>query len=309
MKSFLVTSALLTFSWLLYAGNDVMAQKILAEANFSIENVKNLEVEGGFCNVILNGYSGQSLKMDGSIRGNGDPDKYEIMYREENNRVKVWVENPVNFWGNIQGKLTFDVPWDVLVNANCSSGNIEANNLKASSIELEASSGNITAQKLEGELNIRCSSGNITLSDQHGNISTRTSSGNIRIENVKGNLTSHASSGNMQIFKVSGDVLAQGSSGNVRLQDIEGKLDIETSSGNIRGERIMLKDNSRFKASSGDVIIGLLNEENDLSFDLDAGSGGLYAIGSSADDRLILKKGPILITGVTTSGNQRYTKE
>jgi hypothetical protein len=71
----------------------------------------------------------------------------------------------------------------------------------------------------------------------------------------------------------------------------------------------MLTDNSRFKASSGSVIIGLLNEENDLSFDLDAGSGGLYALGSNADDRLILKKGPILITGVTTSGNQRYTKE
>jgi len=309
MKSFLITSVFLTISWLVHVDNDVMAQEILAEANFSIDNVKYLELEGGFCNVVLNGYSGQSLKMDGSIKGSGNPDKYEIMYREENNKVKVWVEHPVNLWGTIHGKLTFDVPWDVLVNANCSSGNIEAHNLKASSIDLEASSGNITAQKLEGELNIRCSSGNITLSDQHGQTSARTSSGNIRIENINGNLTSHASSGNMQIFTVSGDVVALGSSGNVRLQDIEGKVDIETSSGNIRGERIMLTDNSRFKASSGSVIIGLLNEENDLSFDLDAGSGGLYALGSNADDRLILKKGPILITGVTTSGNQRYTKE
>ena len=288
---------------------NVNAQKILAEARFSIENVKSLEIEGGFCNVDLNGYTGESLKMEGNIKGNGDPDKYEIIYQEDNGRIKVWVEHPVNFWGNIEGKLIFDVPREVLVHANCSSGNIEAGELDAREINLEASSGNISAKEMSGILSIRCSSGNITLSGQQGTTTARTSSGNLKIENVNGNLKTHASSGNMQIFNIAGDVQADCSSGNIRLRDIEGALDIESSSGNIRGEGILLKANSRFKASSGNITIGLLNDEDDLSFDLDAGSGSLFAIGSRADDRLILKKGPIQVSGVTTSGNQDYKAE
>jgi lia operon protein LiaG len=288
---------------------NVNAQRILAEASFSIENVKSLEIEGGFCNVNLNGYTGKSLKMEGNITGNGDHDKYEIIYQEDNGRIKVWVEHPVNFWGNIQGKLIFDVPREVLVHANCSSGNIEAGELDTGEIDLEASSGNISVKEMSGILSLRCSSGNITLNGHQGNTTARTSSGNLKIENVNGNLTSHASSGNMQIFNIAGDVKADCSSGNIRLRDIEGTLDIESSSGNIRGEGILLKANSRFKASSGNITIGLLNDENDLSFDLDAGSGSLFANGSSADDRLILKKGPIQVSGVTTSGNQHYKAE
>jgi hypothetical protein len=91
------------------------------------------------------------------------------------------------------------------------------------------------------------------------------------------------------------------------MKDLKGMLDIVSSSGNIRGEDIMLTGDTRFKATSGGVSIGLLNNAEELSFDLDAGSGNLYAAGSSADERLILKQGPIKISGVTSSGNQRYT--
>jgi hypothetical protein len=294
---------------LLQACNEITAQEILAEAEFSIENVKYLEVEGGFCNIELNGYAGTALKLDGTIKGSGDPDKYEIVYREENNRVKVWVERPNSIWRNIQGLLRFDIPDNIQVVVDNSSGNIDADDLSASEIKLEASSGNITANKMSGELYLKCSSGNITLSGQKGNVSARASSGNLKIDKVDGELTAHASSGNITINDVNGDVEADCSSGNIKMRDIEGGMNAESSSGNIRGEGILLTNDSRFKATSGNITIGLLNGEDDLSFDLDAGSGNLYAAGSSADDKLILKKGPIMITGITSSGNQRYTTE
>jgi hypothetical protein len=287
----------------------VFSQDILAKANFSIEQVKYLEVEGSFCNIELNGYSGTSLKMDGKIEGSGDPDKYEIIYREDGGRIKVWIERPNNIWRNIEGLLHFDVPENVIVIVDNSSGNIEAEDLKSREITLEASSGNIIARNMKGVLSLRCSSGNITLSDQNGNATLRASSGNLKIDEVSGDLEAHASSGNITIYEVIGNVEADCSSGNIKLGDIEGRLNVGSSSGNIRGEDILLTGDSRFKASSGNVTIGLLNSEDDLSFDLDSGSGNLYAAGSTADDRLILRKGSINITGITTSGSQRYTTD
>ena len=309
MRSLSLISIFLLTSLLLQNCNEISAQGTLAEAEFSIENVKYLEIDGGFCNIELNGYSGSSLKMEGSIKGSGDQDKYEIIYREENGKIKVWVEHPNNIWGNIKGLIRFDVPKNVQVMADNSSGNIDANNLNANEINLEASSGNITAREMASELNIKCSSGNITLSHQKGNTTTRASSGNLKIDNIDGDLTAHATSGNITIYTVSGDVSADCSSGNIKLRDIKGRLNTESSSGNIRGDGIKLMGDSRFKASSGNVTIGLLNDEDELSFDLDAGSGNLYAAGSSSDDQLILKKGPITITGITSSGNQRYTTD
>jgi len=287
----------------------VFSQDILAKASFSIEQVKYLEVEGSFCNIELNGYSGSSLKMDGKIEGSGDPDKYEIIYKEEGDRIKVWIERPNSIWRNIEGLLHFDIPENVIVMVDNSSGNIEAEDLKSSEITLEASSGNITARNMKGILSLRCSSGNITLSDQNGSVTLRASSGNLKIDEVDGDLEAHASSGNITIYEVLGNVEADCSSGNIRLRDIEGRLNVGSSSGNIRGEDILLTGDSRFKASSGNVTIGLLNSEDDLSFDLDSGSGNLYAAGSTSDDRLILRKGSINITGITTSGSQRYTTD
>jgi len=131
----------------------------------------------------------------------------------------------------------------------------------------------------------------------------------LKIDKLDGDLSAHASSGNISIYDVYGNVSADCSSGNIKLRDLEGVLEVESSSGNIRGEDIKLTGGSRFKATSGNITIGLLNKDNDLSFDLDSGSGNLYAVGSTADDRLILKNGPITITGTTSSGNQRYTTD
>jgi len=309
MRSLSFASFYLFTSLLLQHCNNISAQDILAEADFSIENVTYLEIQGGFCNIKLNGYSGSTLNMEGNIKGNGNPDKYEIIYSEENGRIKVWVEYPNNIWGNVQGLLRFDVPYNVQVIADNSSGNIDASDLNGREMNLEASSGNITAQRMKGELYLKCSSGNVTLFDQEGNITIRTSSGNLKIEKIDGDLIAHTSSGNIHIYTVEGNVFADCTSGNITMRDLEGVLEIESSSGNIRGASIMLIGDSRFKATSGNITIGLLNKAEELSFNLDAGSGNLYAAGNKAEDKLILKKGPIMIYGITSSGTQRYTTD
>jgi len=309
MRSTKIIPIMLSSIFLLFFYCNVPAQEQLAEANFNIDDVKYLEVEGGFCNVILNGHLGSSLKMDGEITGGGDPDKYEIIYRQDNDRIKVWVESPSRMWGNmnLRGVLEFKVPAGVEIVVDNSSGNLKADKLQARRIHLETSSGNIEAENMEAELTIKCTSGNITLESHNGNAELKTTSGNLKINEVNGNLTANATSGNIQIYNVSGNTSADCSSGNIKMGDIIGMLHVGTSSGNIRGEGIKLTGESRFKASSGNITIELRNDEDELSFDLDAGSGNLRAGSSRADDRLILTKGPIKITGISSSGNQTYT--
>lgn len=309
MKSKKIIPILISSIFLLFFYCHVPAQEQLAEANFNIDNVKYLEVEGGFCNVVLIGHLGSSLRMDGEITGNGNPDKYEIIYRQDNDRIKVWVENPSTSWGNmnLRGVLEFKVPAGVEVVVDNSSGNLKADNLQARKIHLETSSGNIEAEKTEAELTIKCTSGNITLESHNGNAEIRATSGNLKIREVNGDLYAHATSGNIQIYKVSGNTSAECSSGNIKMREIVGMLQVKTSSGNIRGEDIKLTGASRFKASSGNITIALKNDEDELSFDLDAGSGNLRAGGSRSDDRLIITKGPIKITGISSSGNQSYS--
>lgn len=296
--------------WLILSNSsNLLAQDILAEANFSISDVDILIVEGRFCNVELRGNSESILKMDAWIKGNGNPDKYEIIYLQENNRLKVWVEYPRNRWDHIQGFMKFDIPRNVNVRIITSSGNQEVNKLNSENIELEATSGNINAEAITGNLEIRCTSGNLTLTNQAGDTQARTSSGNIRIDGVVGNLNVGASSGNLSIFDIKGNLTAECSSGNIRLRNIRGSIDARSTSGNIRGEEIMLTGISHFQATSGSITIRLLNEAEELSFDLDAGSGTLNALDNRADDRLLMRQGPLKIIGITTSGNQRYIKE
>jgi DUF4097 and DUF4098 domain-containing protein YvlB len=209
MKSHHSLFAFLLVVFFIISPDTVLSQKTLAEANFSIEKAKYLEVEGSFCNIELNGYSGSSLKMDGKIEGSGDPDKYEIVFREDGDRIKVWIERPNSIWRNIEGLLHFDVPENVIVIVDNSSGNVEAEDLIADEITLEASSGNIMARNVKAILSLKCSSGNITLSEQNGNTTLRASSGNLKVEDVNGDLEAHASSGNITIYQISGDVEAE----------------------------------------------------------------------------------------------------
>jgi hypothetical protein len=50
----------------------------------------------------------------------------------------------------------------------------------------------------------------------------------------------------------------------------------------------------------------LLNREEELSFDLEAGSGNLRAAGNSGEDELFVRKGNIMIKGISSSGNQSF---
>jgi DUF4097 and DUF4098 domain-containing protein YvlB len=286
---------------------EIRAQKVLAEEQFTIDQVKTLQVDGRFCNIELKGTAGTSLKMDGYIKGSGNPDNYEIKYERRGDRVEVWVDAPSSIWGNIESRIRFEVPVNVDIEVDNSSGNLKMDQISTRQIDLETSSGNIEAENSEADLLIRCTSGNVSVEDHLGNLSVTTTSGNIKIRDSMGDTELKATSGNINLDNLTGSLYARCSSGNITMNQIKGKLNTETSSGNIKGDEVLLNGDSEFRATSGNIRIDLLNREDDLSFDLEAGSGNLRAAGSSGEDNLILKRGGISITGISSSGNQTYT--
>jgi hypothetical protein len=301
---------ILFFSFFLLLSSIVVqglhAQQTLAEADFSMDGIKSLEVRGKFCNVEIRGKGGGALTFDGYIRGSGNPDRYAIVHRQQGDHLEVWVESPASVWGRIESLLKFDVPPQVDIRVENSSGNLELFDIETREIGLEASSGNVETGNTTGRLNIECSSGNVTVNRQMGELEVETTSGNIKARSVRGATEVEATSGNIDLDDVEGPTSAVCTSGNITMDGISGKIYAETSSGNIRGDDIRLAGQAEFRATSGNIRMDLLNREEELSFDLEAGSGNLKAGGSSGDDQLILKKGDILVRGSTGSGNQTY---
>jgi lia operon protein LiaG len=291
----------------LFSGcNPSISQETLAEEGFNLDNVRSLEVRGKFCNVELNGISGGNLKMEAYIRGSGDPDKYEIRYEKRGEHVEVWIESPISMWGNIQSLLRFDVPLNVEIVVDNSSGNLKVYNIRSSGNYLETTSGNVETSDTDGPLHVKCTSGNLSVETHHGDLWAVTTSGNIKIRNLEGISEINATSGNINLENMVGNTRAQCSSGNITLNQMNGSLHMETSSGNIKGDHVLLAGDSEFRATSGNIRLDLVNPERELSFDLEAGSGNLTAAGNKGDDKLILREGGINIRGITSSGNQTY---
>ena len=283
-----------------------LQSQTLAESSFTIDGIERLEVKGGFCHVKLTGTSSSTVLFEGYIKGNGDPDKYNIQYRENDGVLELWVEYPNNVWGNIRSLLYFEVPEGTNIKVDNTSGNIETNGLAGESLFIKTTSGNIVLTETAANLEVQCTSGNVDINQLRGNNRIEATSGNIKCREIAGDARVQTSSGNIDIRDIKGDIAVACTSGNQKLLATYGLISARTTSGNIEGDRVQLTGNSDFRANSGNIKINLVNNEEALSFDLEAGSGNLFAAGSSGEDHLLIKRGEIMIQGITTSGNQRY---
>lgn len=185
-----------------------------------------------------------------------------------------------------------------------SSGSIRVNHVKGNLTSI-SSSGSQRLYEIAGSLNSKCSSGSILVDKVYGSTMVTTSSGRIQVNNIDSRLQIFSTSGSISINGVKGNVLANSSSGSVRLRSVEGSLDIKTSSGSILGEYVTLTSNSSFKSSSGRINVNITNSER-LSYDLEAGSGRLQAVGHNGNKKLYVMNDKIWVTGRSSSGSQTF---
>ncbi|MFT3740808.1 MAG: hypothetical protein QM786_18820 [Breznakibacter sp.] len=337
-KSILMAIALLAVSGMSAQQPTVVVDKV----NKTFGNITTIEVEGSFCSAVVTTGTSDDVTFSGEIKAPAQRDDIKIKYADANNTLKVWIERPGSLSGNFDGKLYFTVPANTNVYISNSSGNINVSGIGNANVVLKASSGSITAASISSDLTCQTSSGSQTISGIKGNFksasssgsqrikdiggfvetsassgslnidgvgmytSAETSSGSLRVSAVKGNVKAKATSGSVHVSNVTGDVVASSSSGSINLNQIKGALSTQSSSGSQSGNQIILTGNSSFASSSGSISMGLTNDASQLSFELKASSGSLNAKGVKGSKNLIVDKGPIKITGNSSSGSQSY---
>ncbi len=339
MKKYVIASKLTTLLFLISLS--VSSQNVLDKVNKTFDNITSVEIEGSFCNVDISGEKRYDTKLTGEIISSKDYD-IRIKYKQDGNTLKVWLERPKSIRGSIKGKLTLKLPANTNISVINSSGSISIENVGQSEINLTASSGSVSVKNIDTKITLTASSGSLNIQDVTGDVHATassgstyisgvkgdvysvTSSGSQKIEGVKGNIkvtsasgsqllsmikgnvNSRVSSGSMRVTKGTGDITAVTSSGGIKLDSTIGRLNLTSSSGSQKGTGIKLTGSSSFRAVSGGVSMHLLNSSDELSFELHASSGGLYAKGVTGKNKLIIEKGAIKIYGKTSSGSQSY---
>ena len=285
-----------------------LAQNTLAKAELEAENVDEVRIEGSFVDVYVN--TGDKVYFKGIITGNGDEGDYRFETDIVGKTLVVRVDRKTNRrWRNYritESRIDLTITDGVKLDIDNSSGDINVANLRASSSNIEATSGDITLRSIVANLNVETSSGDIDIDGLTGDSEIESTSGDQEIYNTRGNIETRASSGDITVSGFNGRIEIQATSGDVDIRKGVGSLKIRTSSGEIDGYGIEVNDNCYFDATSGNIEIDFVNDLDELSFDLTATSGDLEVGNRSGEKRLVIDRGGIKITGTTSSGDQEY---
>ena len=160
-------------------------------------------------------------------------DEIRLVADRSGDEVRVQVEMPDrsgSWWrGNDEMRLdlVLEIPEDMALDVDDSSGDTEIQNVAALSID--DSSGGLDLRDIGGELRVRDSSGEIRIDGVRGDVRLHDSSGGIEVRDVRGSVTvERDSSGGIRITEVTGDVLIlRDSSGGIAVASVGGDFVVE----------------------------------------------------------------------------------
>lgn len=202
-------------------------------AAIDLDGAKLIEIEARAGSLVVEGRSGLTRVSATGEACASDEDLLEgiqITTRRSGDRVRVSVEIPDSGWSfrnrTARLNLTVEVPDDVALSIDDSSGSIKVRGVAAT--EIEDSSGEIIVEGVGGNLRIDDSSGSIRVRDVAGDVVVDDSSGGIDVRGVRGSVTiEDDSSGGIEIADVEGDVMVRDdSSGGIRVSEIGGDFTV-----------------------------------------------------------------------------------
>ncbi len=102
-------------------------------------------------------------------------------------------------------------------------------------LEAATASGDIAADRIDGDVTVTTASGETTLGTVTGSVECKSASGDVRADTVHGGCRTNSASGDVHVGACGGDVLARTASGDVQLRQAErGSIDITTMSGDVK---------------------------------------------------------------------------
>lgn len=282
-----------------------VGQNVLASTEFEGDNIAEVVIRNTFCDVNLEG--GNKLYFKGVIEGRGDRGDFEIQTELDGDRLEIIVRSRTRNWNwnkISRSRLDLTVPAGTEVYVENTSGDTYGRSLSGSEIEIEATSGDIDLSDISADVRIDVTSGDIEIEDMTGRLEIESTSGDLDLNDIDGDIRTRSTSGDVEIRQFSGNIQARTTSGELTVSRGKGALNLRTTSGNIEGYDLEITDDLLLEASSGEIEIELVNDIEDLNFELESGSGDLRAGRRSGEKDLYIKRGDgFWVKGVTTSGD------
>lgn len=245
-------------------------------------------------------YGNQTIKqVKGNLVSNSSSGDVSISEIKGNTEIEA-------MFGNIQV-----IKAEGNVQITSSSGNVGVKSVQGDVCKVEASYGNITASQIQARVEVHTKSGNINLHGISGFVKAVSLYGTQHISDINGDVLVNSSSGEVTLEDATGFANIHTLYGNIVVNDCTGNLNLEASSGSIKANQVMIKDSANLKTGYGDISMDLLNNQDELSYDVlaDYGSVRIHGRSMANDDkrsRVYISKGPILIRSYSQSGNQQF---
>ncbi len=213
--------------------------------------------------------------------------------------VRISLAERVRIAAAVRGRIVVYGPAMVDIEAHSGAGAILLESVVAPRLALRSSTGNISVESVEADIDLQTDAGSITVVDSAGSKRIVTDSGDISISTS------------------SGDMFLRSAIGRINLWDVTGALDVETASGPIEIMGLSLREHGRVESRSGRIEVIFAHDLDQLSFDVssdsgtiqigeevwDAGQSVRYQPGDDLPDSAAQR---IPFTGKSGSSNQLY---
>lgn len=240
--------------FLLLVGTLAFAAEGSFQRTLQVSGPADLDVQTGSGNITVHTGGGNTVQVNGTIKGHGFDADERIRQLESNppieqdgNNIRV---------GHVSSDLlqNISISYDITVPA-------------ATSLHAQTGSGNETIEGIRGPAEVRTGSGSIQITNLAGEVRASTGSGSITLENIRSSVNAHTGSGS------------------IRASGIAGAFDGRTGSGEIHLEGQPTSE-WRLHTGSGGVTVRLPAE---AAFDLAAHTGS----GSISVDQPVTVQGTL----------------
>ncbi|HEY2699077.1 MAG TPA: DUF4097 family beta strand repeat-containing protein [Pseudonocardiaceae bacterium] len=163
---------------------------------------------------------------------------------------------------NCTADYVVTLPANAKVDGGTSSGNITVSG--ASSVDVQASSGDVSVEAATGSVSVTSSSGDIKIASAGADVQAKSSSGDIAVNGVTGTVSLQTSSGKLQATGTKGaSTTAHGNSGDIVVSPaVAQNLDLQSTSGDITVTAPGRSYKVNVPAGSGDHRIGIPTDPN-----------------------------------------------
>ncbi|MGY6559751.1 MAG: DUF4097 family beta strand repeat-containing protein [Nitritalea sp.] len=253
------------------------AQSPIIDVKRQFSGIHTLEVESAWLEISYEGIAGkEDLEAHAFLKGNfQDVDilfvevegVLKVAYRQKSGRTTV-----IN--SRDQGFIRMKGPEQLEMRLSAGSGKVQVKGIKGQVFQAEIGSGNLKAEKVHvSTLELVGRSGILELVDTRGDLSGKVSSGSMRLDRHTGDVNLQASSGTLRGIDINGVLALSLSSGSANFSNVDKLQAAKVSSGLMTFSNTGLLPSTTLSSSSGNIRIQTDDNLRDYRYDLKAGSG------------------------------------